>query len=338
MTNLETLNKLYEKAGQTPLAKRLLRRNVKDIEGYMKWEAIVNFFDTQRKAHYFINALGSVENLPKDITIPKSYFATIKAVPSLYIDECVAPIIHVDKALINAMLLTDIPKNISQSIKKVYPSIILLLPENSLVVDGRDFGAIYVRYSEASEGTATMPLIQPPHYEKDTLYSEFSIKEIKVVTNETVLNIVAIDRNSNFCVTGTVSLNPSRDDYLDMGCHEYDKAIAEALRAISIQTYLMLEHKPELATESLYHPQNKQEARQCRLSPVEPTRWLGINFSLGKENSLGEPTRFAIKQKIHWRRGHWRNQPYGSKLNPKIKTIWVEPYLVGIDKSGLLAA
>lgn len=32
--------------------------------------------------------------------------------------------------------------------------------------------------------------------------------------------------------------------------------------------------------------------------------------------------------RTHWRSGHWRQQPYGSKEEPKYKTLWIEPILV----------
>lgn len=33
----------------------------------------------------------------------------------------------------------------------------------------------------------------------------------------------------------------------------------------------------------------------------------------------------------HWRRGHWRQQPYGEELKKK-KIIWIRPTLVSQDK------
>jgi hypothetical protein len=35
----------------------------------------------------------------------------------------------------------------------------------------------------------------------------------------------------------------------------------------------------------------------------------------------------------HWRRGHWRNQPHGSKENPSYKLVWIEPTLINADKT-----
>ncbi len=282
MKDLETLNNLFNKAQTTPLGKKLLRRNIKNIPCYMQWKEIVNFFDDQRKTFYYLKALSNLEEIPSDADIPQKYLNSVKATPCFYVDQGDVPIIYADKELVSGMLKTDIPKSISQSIKKVYPNLILMLPEGSLVVEGFDVGCLYLRYSEFSNGYIHLPFVQPPQYEKNTLYSEFPINEIKVNNKDTVLNTLAFARDSNYVITGSVCLDPSKDDYLITQHHEYAKAIAEALRAIAIQTYLILEHKPEMATESPYQPQTRQEARQCRINPVEPTRWLGKGFSLPK--------------------------------------------------------
>jgi hypothetical protein len=40
-------------------------------------------------------------------------------------------------------------------------------------------------------------------------------------------------------------------------------------------------------------------------------------------------TKFDISP--HWRRGHWRNQPFGEKLSEK-KLIWIKPTIVNKEK------
>ena len=36
--------------------------------------------------------------------------------------------------------------------------------------------------------------------------------------------------------------------------------------------------------------------------------------------------------RMHWRRGHFRHQQYGSRENPKYKVIWIEPMLVNASE------
>lgn len=304
----------------------------------MKWSDVVEFFDRQRKIHYYTYALTKLEELPEGLNFLDKYVKTAKATPYFLIDNSNAPVIFIDKELLEVMLHTDISKDICQSIKQIYPDMVLMLPQERLIIDNVDISAIYIKFTLASNGYKKHPLSQPANYEKNTLYSAYPIKDVKIDTKETQLNIVAFARDSTKYLCGTIALDPSKDDYLNLASDTQNKNIAEALRAIVIQAYLIMEHKPEMATESCYKPQTKQENRQCRLNPLEATRWLGKNYSLRKEYNQKEASSFGTKQKIYWRRGHWRQQRYGSKDNPTIKTIWIEPYLVGIDKSALVTA
>lgn len=65
--------------------------------------------------------------------------------------------------------------------------------------------------------------------------------------------------------------------------------------------------------------------------PREP-RWIGKDFEL-KTDSPGARNSTSVSvsrssPRTHWRRGHWRNQPFGSRENPEYKNIWIEPILI----------
>ena len=61
-------------------------------------------------------------------------------------------------------------------------------------------------------------------------------------------------------------------------------------------------------------------------------------FSYSKIHLLGQSLRkyfenqeTGIELEPHWRRGHWRNQPFGKKLS-ETKLIWKKPTIVRKDK------
>lgn len=64
-----------------------------------------------------------------------------------------------------------------------------------------------------------------------------------------------------------------------------------------------------------------------KLSPAlfEP-RWIGRNYRLPVVSGSGIGTHASPC--IHWRRGHWRNQPHGQASSER-KMIWIEPHIVG---------
>jgi hypothetical protein len=108
----------------------------------------------------------------------------------------------------------------------------------------------------------------------------------------------------------------------------------DRLRVLAINLLLIMSARPELVetTSSLVTSDNKKvgkvssrEDRQ-RWSP----NWIGRDFRI-KTDTRAKTTTVGAKRpspEMHWRRGHYREQPYGEKLSKK-KTIWMEPVLIG---------
>ena len=61
------------------------------------------------------------------------------------------------------------------------------------------------------------------------------------------------------------------------------------------------------------------------LKEVWTPNFLGRNYSLRGLNNMDNPRH---SPRMHWRRGHYRNQPYGDHMSLK-KLIWIEPTIVG---------
>lgn len=72
-------------------------------------------------------------------------------------------------------------------------------------------------------------------------------------------------------------------------------------------------------------------------------RTRGLGFGTG-EKRLQKPVMIGYNHRVktnneslggnhaspqsHWRRGHWRNQPYGDRQKPSFKPIWIEPTFI----------
>ena len=54
---------------------------------------------------------------------------------------------------------------------------------------------------------------------------------------------------------------------------------------------------------------------------------FGHNYQIKREYNSANSHLSGIKQKYHWRGGHWRTQHYG-QANYLTKRIWIEPYMV----------
>lgn len=68
--------------------------------------------------------------------------------------------------------------------------------------------------------------------------------------------------------------------------------------------------------------------------PRDPN-WIGKDYQI-KNSSLPSSSSSSSKMNLahrssprtHWRRGHWRFQPYGNKEKPEYKNIWIEPTII----------
>ena len=63
-----------------------------------------------------------------------------------------------------------------------------------------------------------------------------------------------------------------------------------------------------------------------------PVKFCGKNLTLKKLPVVQDGDTLGKKVSVHWRRGHWRNQPYGTGRTLR-KLIWLMPVLVGNTNS-----
>lgn len=334
----EEILKLRDQAKITPLAKRLLNRKIPHQKGYVKWQEVVGKIDNKRLALYLANALykeGYLEPNNKDsernIENQLNNLITLKTAKFYPFDSAVFPVIHIKTEMVAGMLNSDVDKLISQSIKKVYPQVMLLLPEGAVVFnksgEQKEIVAVFLTYLTDEDTLKSYKFINCPNYEKGTLYSDYPLEPFVEEKDTSQLRILAIFRERYFC-SGTISLDPTEDDFMQLLHDDEYAEIAAKLRAIAIQTYIMLEHTPEQFTETTYTPQTKQEIRACRLNPPEKVRWLGEHYTIRMESSSSSN---GIKQRLHWVRGYYRQQRYGIG-NLKTKIIWIQPFLKGTER------
>lgn len=72
-----------------------------------------------------------------------------------------------------------------------------------------------------------------------------------------------------------------------------------------------IERKPKKGKPALYRPQ-----------------YIGKGYKI-KKGTRGPQGGTHASPRLHWRRGHWRIQPYGSKDLPSYRRQWIDSCLVG---------
>lgn len=103
---------------------------------------------------------------------------------------------------------------------------------------------------------------------------------------------------------------------------EEESAFLARLRELVAAISLILAARPKLLSHGKKTGVHKKSNREIWTANI-----IGRDFKLKKESSKGNLMGHA-SPRVHWRRGHYRNQPYGT-LRANIKRIWLEPVLVG---------
>lgn len=108
---------------------------------------------------------------------------------------------------------------------------------------------------------------------------------------------------------------------------ELDKSIVGTMCAVAIKLSLALSVRPELiGSTELIRPEKRKRGvvvKDALWSPII----LGRNYRIVYDRPHNSGDDFN-KKRMHWRRGHFRNQAYGLRTAPQRKLIWIEPVLI----------
>jgi hypothetical protein len=121
-------------------------------------------------------------------------------------------------------------------------------------------------------------------------------------------------------VTENVELHAKEENLTKEGSE-----FANKLHAIVFGTMMALNARPALIDREYLTnvvPAKKDKPRKEFWSP----NVIGRNYRLPRQ----EPVGTHSSPRLHWRRGHFRQQPYGLGRKER-KQIWLEPTLVGAE-------
>jgi hypothetical protein len=128
---------------------------------------------------------------------------------------------------------------------------------------------------------------------------------------------------------------------LDSDLTKADEEFLEKLGVITFGTFLAMNAKPELLEKGKLLKRVQKTGQQPRefWSP----NIIGPRYRLKREvRKIDKHGKFVADQpkrdlggthaspRLHWRRGHFRNQAYGMGLKER-KQIWIEPMLIGAE-------
>lgn len=73
----------------------------------------------------------------------------------------------------------------------------------------------------------------------------------------------------------------------------------------------------------------KQKSKKGKIKDWVNPHYLGLDYDKRHRVVRTQGPGSGRKVAFHWRRGHWRKQPYGPKEERKHRIIWIEPFKVG---------
>lgn len=257
------------------------------------------------------------------------------------------PLFFIAPDLLEAVLRTDFADDIDwTTLKMPFDQGIFMLPKGALVhpEDGEVAMIVWARYWKLTPYPAPFPDWKPTTIGNDAF----------VLLGLCIKNGMWYDSSFNADHRPTVRLRnlffrepgertppAERRTTLDSNLTEADEEFLEKLGVIVFGTMLAMNAKPELLEKG------KMLKRVVKAGQAPREFWspniIGPRYRLKREvPKIDRHGKFTADQRkrdqggthasprLHWRRGHFRNQRYGVGLR-EVKQIWMEPMLIGAE-------
>jgi len=137
---------------------------------------------------------------------------------------------------------------------------------------------------------------------------------------DTVLNAKTSPQLGDRSAPG-VSTGQNRAGSYEFPLAENENEFLQQLRGIVFGALLAIEARPTLLSHGRRVGSHKKSHREI----WEPNI-IGRDYRIVRE--CGGDAGTHASPRLHWRRGHYRNQPYGAGRS-QIRRIWIEPALIG---------
>lgn len=236
-----------------------------------------------------------------------------------------------DEKLFDALNNTHLPQDLLE-IKRVIPMGLLFLPPKLRNPDGQILKWVLFYHQLPEDTIATIQLKNfslniIPHRENALSWMTIFDDGCQYASS----NSLHFERGNfadeeNFFVNEILQYEGKNIDT------KTEKEFGDKVTQLLIQTLLYLQINPQdqkrAGYPQLHHPA-KGVSKKQKLTPII----IGRNYQVKTEKSSSRSVEPSARKSpiTHWRRGHWRNQPYGARDNPQCKPLWIEPFLVNYE-------
>lgn len=288
---------------------------------------------------------GAVVNIIAE-TLRYGYHKTATAyrlaMPGLaYLRQHRVPMFFLAPDLMEAVLRTDFDDDINwQTMELPYESGILMLPKGSLVhpEDGEVAMLMWSRIRKG-EHAPPWPGIPRPILPHDA-FIILGLCADRCVWFDSILtaNVRPVMRLNNlfYRAPGEAAPNIEKSNFMDADLTEDEQPFVEKMGVILFGTFLAMNARPVLVEHGKLL---KRVGAGAKAREFWSPNVIGARYKFKREVAKIVDRQFVTSTRatgthasprMHWRRGHYRNQPYGPKLKEH-KTIWIEPCLIGAE-------
>jgi hypothetical protein len=232
------------------------------------------------------------------------------------------PTYFVAPALLKAALATTIPANFRWSaLRWPLESMLFILPRGSVKLsDGQEFS--YVAYAHHTPGVVqpASPLLPGVRYEEEVLSLTAGTEDGLSTANAITIT------DTQPVLEATTDAVIDKTDALNLPGVPTD--VCGLTREVALKLILALNARPELVVMG-----SQLRSAKCKHGRVRSELWspnvIGGNYATRVDGSDAGDGEHGTAKRLHWVRGHYRQQPYGPRDTPRYETIWIEPFMAG---------
>jgi hypothetical protein len=100
-----------------------------------------------------------------------------------------------------------------------------------------------------------------------------------------------------------------------------DQEVLESGISLVLNTLLVMLERPQMVANGAFRGKRSRKGAEFWTPNIVGKEYRATSAHLASSEPGTHP-------RLHWRRGHWRNQPYGPARHER-KYLWIEPTLVG---------
>ncbi len=289
--------------------------NYRKVKGYANTEEIATWLAAQLMTAE-LNSQVNTEDLAQMRSFCAAYDATQEIIPCYWLTE----------ALALALTLTNLPDHWIE-VKPFVSRGIILTPKLIKSPDNQWLEWFYFDYLYPKEQRCPIEIEtfkihrQPSEIPKLTWATILSDGTAYSSTIDLEQKSQDFSRHENIVIDDFVA---SENKNIDS---RIEAQFTKALENLCFQILLYMMSLPSTSSNPKASYRKAPRGRLPKTHPREP-KWIGKEYQLKKQTIRKSESYIHHLPRVHHRRGHWRHQPYGSRSNPQVKVIWIEPTAV----------